>query len=158
MAAVSNSSPIIALARCGRLDLLRGVYERVLIPPGVRDEVAVGGPGSHAVGQLTWLQVQPIADAARARELHPGLGRGESEAIALALEVPGLEVVILDDGGARRRARALGLRVTGSAGVVVAAKARSLIPMARPVLDELRAVGFYLSDAAFAQALADAGE
>jgi uncharacterized protein len=42
---VSNSSPLIALARIGRLSLLASLYKRILIPAEVQHEVTVAGRG-----------------------------------------------------------------------------------------------------------------
>ena len=158
MAAVSDSSPIIALARCGRLDLLEQLYGRIWIPEAVRDEIAVGGAGSDAAQDVSWIQARPVVDRARVGLLYRELDAGESEAIALALETPDIEAVILDDAQARRRALGLGLSVTGTAGLFVAAKARGLVGSVRQALDDLRAVGFYLDDVVYARALQRAGE
>jgi hypothetical protein len=70
--------------------------------------------------------VQEPADSALLVRLRVELDAGEAEAIALAAELGA--PVILDDRPARRRARALGLQVTGSAGVLVVAKEDGFIP------------------------------
>ena len=124
----------------------------------MRREVTGGGPGAEEIGRLPWLQVRAPADVAAVLRLQAGLGAGEAEAIALALEIPDLETVILDDGRARRRGTALGLPVTGTAGVLIAAKQRGVIPSLRGALDAVRGAGLYLSDAAYADALALGGE
>jgi predicted nucleic acid-binding protein len=45
MTIVSNASPLINLARIGKLDLLHRLYDSVLIPQAVWDEVVVQGAG-----------------------------------------------------------------------------------------------------------------
>ena len=85
------------------------------------------------------------------------LGAGEREAIALALEIDARRV-LLDDGPARRLAIRLGLPVMGTGGVLVVAKQRGILPVVRPVLDELLATGFRLRWDVRARVLADAGE
>jgi len=89
---------------------------------------------------------------------HKELDLGESEAIALVLELPGLEVVVLDDAKARRVAAGMGPTVTGTVGMLVAAKAHGLTPSLRHALDDLRAVGFNVGDAIYARALQRAGK
>ena len=74
------------------------------------------------------------------------LGAGEAEAIAIATEVPNA-ILVMDDAEGRRAARELGLRVTGLLGALVEAKARGLLSAIGPVLDELVAAGFWISDA-----------
>jgi predicted nucleic acid-binding protein len=157
LAAVSNSSPLILLAKCGRLDLLRGVYGLLVVPPAVKDEVVAPPPRAGAEIQvLSWLRVQAPGDSDLLRSLKDDLDLGEAEAVALAFELQ--EAVILDDRPARRRARSLGLAVTGTAGVLVVAKQRGIVSVVHPLLDELRAAGLRLGDEAYQAVLEAAGE
>ena len=60
MIVVSDSSPLIALARISRLDLLSLLYKRILIPAEVHHEVTVAGrdlPGGREVRLANWIQV-----------------------------------------------------------------------------------------------------
>jgi predicted nucleic acid-binding protein len=86
-----------------------------------------------------------------------GLGAGESAVLALALSVPGA-VAILDDLAGRRCAAALGVPVRGTLGMVLAAKQRRWIPLARPVLEDLIRGGMYLSRGVLDEALSRVGE
>jgi predicted nucleic acid-binding protein len=52
----------------------------------------------------------------------------------------------------------LGIPVRGTLGIVITAKQRGVIPAARPVLEQLRLCGMYLSDRVINQALALVGE
>jgi predicted nucleic acid-binding protein len=70
----------------------------------------------------------------------------------LNVAIPGTEV-ILDDLAARRCAATLGIPVRGTLGIVITAKQRGAIPAARPVLEQLRLCGMYLSDRVINQAL-----
>lgn len=85
------------------------------------------------------------------------LGAGESEAIALAAEIPDA-LLVMDDAEGRRAAHELGLRVTGLLGVLVEAKATGMLAAIAPVLDELVASGFWLSEAMRSVVLRSAGE
>jgi predicted nucleic acid-binding protein len=86
-----------------------------------------------------------------------GLGDGESSVLAYALANPG-SGVILDDQAARNAATAMGIPSQGTLGVVVFAKTHGFIPAARPVVEQLRQQGMYLSDQVMNQALAQVGE
>jgi hypothetical protein len=79
------------------------------------------------------------------------LGAGERQAIALA--VASGAVLSIDDRLGRVVARRLGLRVSGAVGVLVEARRRGLIPVVRPILEELRRHGYWLSDSLFDSAL-----
>ncbi|MDB4948060.1 MAG: hypothetical protein JWM27_709 [Gemmatimonadetes bacterium] len=86
------------------------------------------------------------------------LDPGESEAIALALEA-GADVLLLDEKRARTVAIGLGLRVVGLLGVVVLAKSRGLIPLAREVLDALvEQAGFRVAPGITRDVLRSVGE
>jgi len=60
---IVNTSPIITLSLAGRLELLRDIYQSVLIPPTVRKEVLHGGTRAIGVAELRradWIQVEKI--------------------------------------------------------------------------------------------------
>ena len=147
---VSNSSPLIALDRIGRLELLNRLLGEVLVPPAVAREVFLDRelPG--------WIRIKPLT---RSPEIFmsPTLGAGEREAIALAVEL-GASRVILDDLPARRLAATLRLPVIGTVGLILAAKRAGHVPLIASILDELLTAGFRLSPSVVAAALASAGE
>jgi predicted nucleic acid-binding protein len=94
---VVNATPIIALALVGRLNLLQLLYDEVVVPPAVMDEVLAGGPGaagSAQVRQATWIRTVTLQDPQRA-DLLSDLDRGEAEVISLAQEM-GADLVIID--------------------------------------------------------------
>ena len=51
---------------------------------------------------------------------------------------------VLDDLAARRCAQALGLRCTGTLGLLIIAKQRGLLPTVIPAIDRLREAGLYI--------------
>lgn len=71
------------------------------------------------------------------------LGKGESEAIAVAHERGAL--LILDDALARRHASLLGITLTGTLGVLLKAKTAGHIPKIEPLVVRLTELGFRLS-------------
>ncbi len=86
-----------------------------------------------------------------------GLGEGETAVLAHALANPG-SGVILADQAARTAASALGLSCQGTLAVVLFAKTAGLVPAARPIVEELRRNGMYLSERVMDSALAKVGE
>lgn len=94
---VVNATPIISLSLAVHLDLLRSLYQEVLIPPAVRSEVLAFGRTGRGVEELKaagWIKTVPLQDPRRA-DLLSDLHRGEAEVIALAQE-KGASLVILD--------------------------------------------------------------
>ena len=85
------------------------------------------------------------------------LGRGEPEAIHLAVHLRP-DSLLLDDGEGRREAQRLGLRITGVLGLLVAAKRMGLLPAIRPEVDTLRSAGFHVSEGLYRQLLASCDE
>ena len=83
MIVLSDSSPLITLAKLGRLDLLPALYKTVTITKEVYAEVVVNGAGlagSSQISGATWIDVQNVRrqDLAAAR-LRVGLGAGGTE-------------------------------------------------------------------------------
>jgi predicted nucleic acid-binding protein len=137
-----NASPLIALGKLNRLDLLAGLFGKVRIPRGVYDEVVTrglirGAPDAHTV-RLFWQRQQwPIVDVPQAvlsAYVPPViLDVGETEVLALAQSLAN-PLVLLDDEIARAEARRLKLRVCGTLGIVVRAHRGGLISLDQAVL------------------------
>lgn len=155
-----NASPLIGLAHVGGLGWVRKLYRRGLITPTVRVEVLTGfdrqGEAEIALAirrrQLGVLRRDPGGP------LLPQLDDGEASTIRAALSHGAGALVILDDLSARRAARLLGLRCTGTAGVIVEAKRARLVRAARPLFNRLAEQGFYLAADLVSAVLAELGE
>jgi predicted nucleic acid-binding protein len=157
---VADAGPLIHLAAINRLELVAAVGD-VLIPPGVYEEVVVIGaglPGAQEVSEATWISVVTPTrlDLVNAL-LAGGLHRGESEAMALALERQA-DVLLMDERQGRLTAEAMGIRVIGTIGLVIAARQRGALLAVAPVLSELRTSGLWMSDELVRQVLATVGE
>lgn len=160
MILVLDSSALITLARIGRLHLLRGFADEVVIPHAVYDEVVrrgSGRPGQTEIAHASWISHRRIRDRAARGRLETELGHGEAEAIVLAKELAA-DFVILDDARARQIAESQGLRVTGLLGLLLLAKERGLVEAVKPVLDEMVNAGFYVADAVYQDVIDAAGE
>jgi uncharacterized protein len=149
MIVVCNTSPIIALACAGQLELLRAVYTQIVVPDAVFEEITVAGagePGAREIGEASWVKRQAVRNALLVTALRLELDAGEAEAIALAVESKA-DLILLDERIGRRAAQRLGLTVVGTLGVLIAAKDRGLLAAVRPVLDALRVnAGFWIAD------------
>ncbi|MBI4323652.1 MAG: DUF3368 domain-containing protein [Chloroflexi bacterium] len=164
LAVVSDSSPLIYFTRLDQFTLLRQLYDHVLVPPAVWRELAVQGKGRPEAEMLRsavsegWIELaapghQPGPTAFRSGRLDPG----EQEAILLAREKQAL--LIIDETRGRKVARELGIKVTGTLGVLVEAKQRNLLPSIKESIDRLRAeTTFHLSDETYEFVLQMAGE
>jgi len=146
LTAVSNSSPLILYARIGRLELLKALFDEILIPPAVWHEVVTGAAGrigEREVRQSEWIRQRPLTTGTIPTRF-ANLDVGEAEALALASSLDAVAPILLDDERARRVARDAGLFVIGSAGILARAKEIGLISSIRLPLEELQAAGLYL--------------
>ncbi len=142
---VVNSTPIITLAIVDQLDLLRDLYDTVLIPAAVRLEVQAGGPtraGAPRLAAPPWIKSVELRDPHRV-DLLSDLDRGEAEVVALAQE-RGADLVVIDERLGRRHARRLGISLTGTLGVLLKAKREGLLSEIGPVVRAIRQRAFDL--------------
>ena len=163
-AVVADSSPIVYLARLGRLELLRSLYSEVFVPPAVWREVAVEGKELTEGRSLMvaaaegWIRVVSSGAGSASEDLLlNGLDDGEREAIALAIRLRAL--LIIDEAEGRAAATKLGLKLTETLGVLVQATRRRFLHRLKPELDRLMdETNFRCADELIAEALEDVGE
>jgi len=145
---VSNTTPLSCLLKIGKADLLHVLFGTVAIPPEVAAELDEAAPiHEDWRQQLGFVRVaEATTDDPVMRLLMAEIDLGESAAIALARRINS-ELLIVDDMAGRRLAQQLGLTITGTVGVVLAAAERHLVDDPFVVLDDLRARGgLWLSD------------
>ena len=161
MIVVSDTSPVLSLARIGRLELLRLLYEQVLIPSAVHDELLAATrrlPTPIDFDFLPWLVIARPSNRRHVEKLCEDLDIGEAEAIVLAIERHA-HLLLVDERRGRRAATEAGLTVTGLLGVVAHAKRARLIDAAKPLLDELiGSARFWMSPALYREVLDQLGE
>ena len=121
----------------------------VLVPPAVAREFGESLPG--------WIAVKHPKDDPLVSALSKLLGDGESEAIALAIEL-NADFLILDDLKARKIAKDMGIKVIGTAGVLLLAKKRGIVNEVKPLLMALVDRGFRISNDVIEVILKAAGE
>ncbi len=117
MVVVADTSPINYLVLIRQVDLLKHLYERILIPPAVLAELThplAPKPVQHWAGHLQgWVVVQSPKNSLVNAQLDPG----ENEAIALAAEISA-EVLLIDEQAGRQEALRRGFKVAGTLSVL----------------------------------------
>ena len=160
MTIVTNTGPLVILAKIDQLGLLQQMFTRIVIPPAVhRELMAKSGIEVRrldaALTQFIEITAEPeLLPAVQIVTDH--LDAGEQQAIALAHARN--TTLVIDERLGRQAARQLGLTVTGSAGVLIEARRRGYIPAVRPLLEAARRQGYWLSDELIAMAAKMAGE
>jgi len=161
MIVVSNTSPLINLARIGHLDLLQRIFGKILIPAAVWQEAVIDGegqPGAKEICQAGWIERLTVTNRQLVHSLGQELDPGEAEAISLAVEIKA-DWLLMDERLGRQTARHFDLGTIGLIGILKVAKQRGEIAALRPLLEQLRDIaGFRISQALFDQALQDVGE
>lgn len=141
MRVVVNTSPLIALERIGRLSILKQLYGTIIRPQSVLNELHAGRdhyPLSTELEGAAWITTEPDPPDI---DLRKDLGPGETAVIALALKT-NADLVILDDLQARLVAASLGLNLTGTLGVMLAAHQAGYLADIKDALQQLVRVGF----------------
>lgn len=147
-AAVADASPLIVLAKSGCLDLLQALQSPIAVPRSVADEIRAKVPPDPAAESLMDPALVSIIENPMAPERIQAwqLGLGETAVISACLERSGKTIAILDDLAARRCAESVGVPVTGTAGLVVAARRRGQVEDVRPIIQRLLDAGLFLSE------------
>jgi predicted nucleic acid-binding protein len=143
----SNASPLIIMSKLGQLTLLPQLYDQVLIPQTVYEEVVVvglrdGHTDAIAVDHLVRLgsiAVQAVTLSADDQEWASKIDQGEAEVIALARDTRA-QWALIDNAHARRAARALKIRPRGTIGVLLEAASRGqlTIPEFELLVEEIK--------------------
>lgn len=146
---ISDSSPLIALVAIGELEILAKLYSKISITDLVRREIHSTLPD--------WIEVSTEYDAKQFQLLNLELDSGEASAIAFAMSYPGCRIII-DERRGRSVAKRLGLKVTGTIGILIKAKEQGLIKSGKSILLKLEDHGFWLSEALKNQLINRMGE
>jgi predicted nucleic acid-binding protein len=155
MIVVADTSPINYLILIEEIDILAKMYDKVAIPPAVRDELLRRSAPEMVrswMGQLpNWLEVRAPVNApdASLAKLDPG----ERDAILLAGELRA-DQLIVDDREGRREAEKRGIAVMGTLGVLQEAATLRLLDL-RIAVKRLQETTFYLAPEVLARLLKD---
>ena len=161
MGVVSNATPLIYLAKAGRIDLLKKVFGQVFITEDVKIEVVdrgkqLGEKDAYVVEKAIgegWLKVLSVDIV----EVLIKLDKGEEATLSLAKKL-GLKVVLVDEAPARAAARLMGLTPRGTVFVFLKALEKNEIDLDEflEALDKLIGQGFRLKEEVYVEAVKEA--
>lgn len=146
---ISDTSCFIILTNIGELELLHKLYGQITTTIDIATEFGEPLPD--------WVEIATVTDKAKQQLLELQIDKGESSAIALAMETPN-STLIIDDNKARKIAHQLGLTYTGTIGVIVKAKLQGAIPSIKPLIAKIKQTDFRLTEELEMQALLQANE
>jgi len=150
---VVNSSVIIALSHLNYLPFLPQLFDEILVPQVVYEEICSKGQGLIGDQELQTavkqedIQIRQVHNRKLVQAMLDPLALGEAEVLALAVEVKA-DHVIIDDKLARSRAKLLELSVIGTLRVLRLFFDQDLLNKHDFIqaLTNLRAYGFRISD------------
>ncbi len=158
MKVVSDTSPLVNLAGVGLIEQLHALFEQVLIPPAVAEEIARDARFADLLRIHSWIEVRKVQNHLAVLLLSQELDQGEAEAIVLGIE-QGADLLLIDERLGRRKAQELSLRVMGVLGILMELKRRGLVTRVKPILEALRfQMGFWISEELYHRVLQMADE
>lgn len=142
---ISNSSPLIALAS---IDLLKKLWEEILIPDAIYEEVVVRGQGKRGAKIIedacnSWIKKTSIKNRSVVDVLLYKLDKGEAEVIALGQEL-GASLLIIDNREPRGFAKSINLKVIGTLGIIKLAWDKGYITNPINEIEKLLISGFWI--------------
>jgi predicted nucleic acid-binding protein len=155
---VADTGPLNYLVLIEAVDILPGLFEQILVPAAVCDELAhsdaPGAVRAFIAQRPAWLEVRP--NLALGDDDVADLDEGERAAIALATSI-GADLILMDDRAGVAVAQRHGLAVTGTLGVLDLAARRGLVDLAT-AFTKLRATNFRYPPEVMAALLAQHSE
>lgn len=153
---VSDTSPIRALHHLDLMSLCRDLYETLIVPETVQAELRKRTLTCPAieVADYPFVQVQNPGVAASQLGVPSDLDPGETQAIALAIELHA-DLLLMDERKGTAAARHLGLATIGVFGVLLEAKRKSLIDRVLPLVDRLVTEQHFFTSASLRRRLAE---
>lgn len=133
---VSDTSCLILLEKIDELDLLHKIFGEILITQDVADEYGSTLPN--------WISIRNPTDRKYQKILETSVDKGEASAIALAVELADC-LLIIDDLKGRNLAQALGIKITGTFGLILEAKLSGKIESVKPILEKIKQTDFHFS-------------
>ena len=161
MIVVTDSTPIISLAKIDKLHLLRDIFGKIYVPSAVYEEIVVKGkdrPGCKEIKEAQWVASKEVSNITSQKHLLSHLDQGEAEVILLADEL-NADLVIMDERkGYEVLANLLNIKVIGTIAILSMAKDLGLIENIKPYLDKMKAKGVWIDDQIYAISLKDVNE
>ena len=155
---VLNASPLILLCNSELDFILPELFDDIVVPTAVWQEIMSGSHLDRAVQtlpDLTWLKqesIMPVPEVVRW-----DLGAGETEVVSFAFTHRNY-IPVVDDMLAKKCANSFGLKTMGTGAVLILAKDRGLIPSVEETLRKLQKIGLWISEAVIQMLKREAGE
>jgi len=112
MIVVSDTSPITNLIKIDRLELLRDVFDEIVVPLEVFEELCLLPEQAAVLSKVDWIRIESPGNIPLFQTLLVNLDSGEAASIVVALELHA-DLLVMDERKGRRAATEFGINVTG---------------------------------------------
>ena len=146
---ITDTSCLIALTKINVLHLLHELYEHVVVTEEIYTEFGEPLP--------TWIEIRQVANKKYQQLLENTLDKGEASAIALAIELKDV-LLVVDDLKGRKEAERLGIKITGTLGILFRMKQIGKLSALKPHFELLQTLGFRIAPAVIEKILQESGE
>ena len=157
MKTVSNTTPIISLSSIGKIEILKDLFQEIIIPQAVYDEIKVKQGYGYNEVDLSFITVQTIQNTEREKLLLEQLDAGEAQAIVLSKEI-NADNTVIDENTGYIIAKESGLNVIRTLSILLKAKEVGIITEVKPLLDEMISKGRWYSNYVYYSFLKKANE
>lgn len=125
MIVISDTTPILSLLKAGRLGLLELLYQTVVVPEAVFEELTCNADyrdEGKEIRNCPFLAVEKVSDRDSVDVLRnvTGLDAGESEALVLYREKKA-DILLLDERKGRSVAKKMSVEYIGTMGILMLA-------------------------------------
>jgi len=155
---VSNATPIISFCSVKYEFVLKELFQRIIIPEAVEQELRNSDKPGADFMKLDWVQVVSPENQELVLLLRKDIDQGEAATIALAKQI-NADAVLIDEYAGYQIAKFLSLPVTRTLSVLKTAKNKKIINrVRRPAVEEMIQKGRWYSKEVIEKFLYDVGE
>jgi predicted nucleic acid-binding protein len=157
MKTVSNTTPIISLSSIGKIEILKELFQEIIIPQAVYEEIKAKQSYGYNEVDLNFITVQTINNIEHETQLLSQLDIGEAQSIVLSKEI-NADNTIIDENTGYIFAKESGLNVIRTLSLLLKAKEMNIIAEVKPLLDEMISKGRWYSNHVYYSFLRKANE
>lgn len=147
MVAISDTTALICLSKISALWLFSALADKIIVARSVMDEIAQKSDGvANDIKSNPMFEIKSAKNQKLFREIAMFLDAGESESMAIALELKG--ILVIDEKKGRTIAKDLGVKTIGTVGLIALAFKKGMIDSQKAVetYEQLGSVGFRTTD------------
>lgn len=146
---IPDTSCLIFLDKIGELEILQKLYKKTVVTNEIAEE--------YMLPLKAWIKIESAKEKLYQKILEQSVDKGEASIMVLALEMENC-IVSIDDLKARKTAKKLGLRLTGTLGILYKAKKAGYIQSMNKTIDKLKDANFRISEKIEKELLRMSGE